>query len=185
MILETLSHRMDKEFDIRLVKLYKQSYDWLFRVAINMTKNVPDAQDLVQSLFLYLLEKRNEKLFYKDTMNLLYCHRFLRSRFINSKNRGKKSVATEWFDDEIGDEEYDTEIDNQIMESYESVQTELDRLKNTALWADAQIFSYYFNSDDSLSQLAKKLKVSKSTVFLSVKRIKLYLKEVINNPFDV
>ena len=52
----------NNEFDARLIKLHKQSYDWLFRVAINMTKNVADAQDLVQSLFLYLLEKRNEKL---------------------------------------------------------------------------------------------------------------------------
>jgi DNA-directed RNA polymerase specialized sigma24 family protein len=176
---------MDNEFDKRLIKLHKQSYDWLFRVSINMTKNVADAEDLVQSLFLYLLEKRNEKLFYKDTMNLLYCHRFLRSRFLNSKNRGKKSVATENFDDNIEEEEYDLDIDNQIMESYESVQIELDRLKNTTLWADAQIFSYYFNSDDSLSMLATKLKVSKSTVFLSVKRIKLYLKEVIENPFTI
>ena len=175
---------MDRnEFDIRLEKLYNQSYDWLFRVSINMTKNVEDAEDLVHSLFLYLLEKRNEKLFYKDTMNLLYCHRFLRSRFINAKNRNKKSVATESFDDEIEDDEYDFETDNIIMERYDDIQKELDRLKNTQLWADAQIFTYYFNSDDSLSQLAKKLKVSKSTVFLSVRRIKVYLKEVIENPF--
>jgi RNA polymerase sigma factor (sigma-70 family) len=185
MKLETLSHRMDNEFDKRLIKLHKESYDWLFRVAINMTKNVPDAEDLVQSLFVYLLEKRNEKLFYKDTMNLLYCHRFLRSRFLNSINRAKKSVATESFDDNIEEDEYDMDIDNDIMERYNDVQNELDRLKNTALWADAQIFIYYFNSEDSLSQLAKKLKVSKSTVFLSVKRIKIYLKEVIKNPFDV
>jgi DNA-directed RNA polymerase specialized sigma24 family protein len=175
---------MDNEFDKRLERLYRQSYDWLFRVSINMTKNVADAEDLVQSLFVYLLEKRNEKLFYKDTMNLLYCHRFLRSRFLNSKNRGKKSIATENFDDNIEEEEYDFDIDNEIMEKYNDVQKELDRLKNTALWADAQIFGYYFNSDDSLSQLATKLKVSKSTVFLSVKRIKIYLKEVIDNPFN-
>lgn len=175
---------MESEFDTRLEKLYKESYDWLFRVSINMTKNVEDAEDLVQSLMLYLLEKRNPNLFYKDTMNLLYCHRFLRSRFLNAKNRSKKMVATESFDDDIEDNEYDTEIDNLIMDRYNDIQIELDRLKNTALWADAQIFSYYFNSADSLSQLAKKLHVSKSTVFLSVKRIKLYLKQVIKNPFE-
>lgn len=175
---------MDNEFDKRLEKLFIESYDWLFRVSINMTKNVPDAEDLVQSLMLYLLEKRNEKIFYKDGMNLLYCHRFLRSRFINSKNRNKKMVATESFDDDIEDNEYDTETDNLIMERYNDVQTELDKLKNTALFADAQIFSLYFNSADSLSQLAKKLHVSKSTVFLSCKRIKIYLKEVIENPFE-
>jgi DNA-directed RNA polymerase specialized sigma24 family protein len=173
---------MDSEFDKRLNRLYTESYDWLFRVSINMTKNKADAEDLVQSLFVYLLEKRNEKLFYKDTMNLLYCHRFLKSRFINSKNRNKKMVATEWFDDNVGEDEYDDTIDIEIMEAYDNVKKEVNKLKDTPLWADAMIFTYYFESNESLNDLAKRLKVSKSTVFLSVKRIKTHLKEIINNP---
>jgi DNA-directed RNA polymerase specialized sigma24 family protein len=54
---------MDNEFDKRLNILFNQSYDWLFRVAINMTKNKADAEDLVQSLFVYLLEKRMRNYF--------------------------------------------------------------------------------------------------------------------------
>jgi RNA polymerase sigma factor (sigma-70 family) len=173
---------MDNEFDKRLNILFNQSYDWLFRVAINMTKNKADAEDLVQSLFVYLLEKRNEKLFYSNSFNLLYCHRFIKSRFINSKNRSKKVVATEFFDDNVSDEEYDDTVDIEIMIAYENIKLEVNKLKDTALWADAMIFTYYFESDDSLNDLAKRLKVSKSTVFLSVKRIKNYLKEIIDNP---
>ena len=173
---------MDNEFDKRLNILFNQSYDWLFRVAINMTKNKADAEDLVQSLFVYLLEKRNEKLFYSNSFNLLYCHRFIKSRFINSKNRSKKVVATEFFDDNVSDEEYDDTVDIEIMIAYENIKLEVNKLKDTSLWADAMIFTYYFESDDSLNDLAKRLKVSKSTVFLSVKRIKNYLKEIIDNP---
>jgi DNA-directed RNA polymerase specialized sigma24 family protein len=173
----------NNEFEKRIERLFNQSYDWLFRVSVNLTKNSADAEDLVQSLFVYLLEKKNEKLFYKDTMNLLYCHRFLKSRFINSKNRAKKSISTDWFDEDMMDEEYDSEFDNEIMQGYQHIQRELDKLKNTQLWADAMIFKYYFDSEDSLNDLAKKMHVSKSTVFLSVKRIKTHLKSVVNNPF--
>jgi predicted DNA-binding protein YlxM (UPF0122 family) len=68
------------------------------------------------------------------------------------------------------------------MIAYENIKLEVNKLKDTALWADAMIFTYYFESDESLNDLAKRLKVSKSTVFLSVKRIKNYLKEIIDNP---
>lgn len=91
-------------------------------------------------------------------------------------------VATEWFDDNVGEDEYDDTIDIEIMEAYDNVKKEVNKLKDTPLWADAMIFTYYFESNESLNDLAKRLKVSKSTVFLSVKRIKTHLKEIINNP---
>ena len=47
------------------------------------------------------------KLFYNNSFNLLYCHRFIKSRFINSKNRSKKVVATEFFDDNVSDDSSD------------------------------------------------------------------------------
>ena len=39
-------------------------------------------------------------------------------------------------------------------------------------------------SDDTLDEVANKIKISKSTTFLAVKKIRKILKEVINNPFD-
>jgi hypothetical protein len=170
------------DFEQRIEKLYIKHYDWLFRAAINLTKDVEDSEDLVQSLFVYLLEKRNVKIFYKDTFNLLYCHRFIKSRFLNKKKRDSKMYNTDWFSEGIEDEEYDTEMDNDIMLQYSLVQLELDKLKNTKLWSDALIFKEYVESDSSLNDLANKYKISKSTVFLSCKKIKSYLKTIIHNP---
>jgi hypothetical protein len=36
-----------------------------------------------------------------------------------------------------------------------------------------------------LDEVAKDIGISKSTTFLAVRKVKTYLKEVINNPFDV
>jgi hypothetical protein len=89
---------------------------------------------------------------------------------------------TDWFSEGIEDEEYDTEMDNDIMLQYSLVQLELDKLKNTKLWSDALIFKEYVESDSSLNDLANKYKISKSTVFLSCKKIKSHLKTIIHNP---
>jgi hypothetical protein len=39
-------------------------------------------------------------------------------------------------------------------------------------------------SDRTLDSVAKDIKISKSTTFLAVKKIRQHLKEVINNPYD-
>ena len=41
----------------------------------------------------------------------------------------------------------------------------------------------YINSDYTLDSLAKELNLSKSTIFLAVKKIKTHLKQKIDNPF--
>ena len=81
-------------------------------------------------------------------------------------------------------EEYDTDKDLQIQRAHEEVINELKRLATTRMWPSAKIFELYWMSDDTLDEVAKKIKISKSTTFLAVKKIRNYLKEVINNPFD-
>jgi len=39
-------------------------------------------------------------------------------------------------------------------------------------------------SDRTLDAVANDIKISKSTTFLAVKKIRQHLKEVINNPYD-
>jgi hypothetical protein len=38
-------------------------------------------------------------------------------------------------------------------------------------------------SDDTLDEVSHKIKISKSTTFLAVKKIRKYLQEVIKNPY--
>ena len=56
-------------------------------------------------------------------------------------------------------------------------------MKTTRLWPSAKIYELYAFSDLTMEQLSDNIDVSKSTVFLNIKKIKLHLKELIDNPF--
>ncbi len=57
-------------------------------------------------------------------------------------------------------------------------------LEKTRMWASSKIFQLYWMSDKTLDEVANDIGISKSTTFLAVKRIRKYLKEVINNPYN-
>ena len=169
---------------IRLENLYINSHTWLLKASHNLTGNADDAQDLVQDLYQYLLEKCNSKLFYKDSYNLLYLHKFLTHRWINRRKKNKKIsyVADIYCDDTA--EEYNMEYDEGIERAYGEVMQELERLKKSKGWASARLYELYWGSDDTLQEVADKIGISKSTVFLSVKKIRAHMKKVIDNPYE-
>ncbi len=173
------------ECERRLTNLYNESHNWLLQSAKKITKNVEEAEDLVMELYEYLHLKCNPKLFWgKDSYNLFYCNKFLHSRFINkTKKLNRISYVEEVWDFEI-DVPYDTEKDLEIQRAYDEVMAELKQLEKTKMWAPARLFSIYWMSDKTLDDVAKDIKISKSTVFLSVKKIRNYLKEVIENPYE-
>jgi hypothetical protein len=79
---------------------------------------------------------------------------------------------------------YETQLNNSIDESYDKIIEEINKLKQIKkMWSSAQIYEYYAFGDYTLDQLATQLKLSKSTVFLAVRKIKSHLKENVKNPF--
>ena len=80
-----------EEVNKRLTVLYTKHNKWLYACAYNQSKDKRVSEDLVQELYLYLGTKRNPKLFFNDSFNLLYCHNFIRSRYINYIKRENKS----------------------------------------------------------------------------------------------
>jgi len=171
----------------RLQTLYTNHHQWLGSVAFNISKDKIHTEDLVSELYLYLSEKCNPKIWYKDSFNLQYCRQFLLSRFLNQKKRGNKTINTENF---VGsswegqDTEYDYERDEKIDEAYDEVKNELDSLKRKKGFASAMIYEHYWMSDKTLDEVSKDIGISKSTVFLAVKKTKTHLKNNIQNPFD-
>jgi RNA polymerase sigma factor (sigma-70 family) len=174
-----------KECEKRLVGLYNESHQWLMGTAKKLTKNVEEAEDLVQELYEYLHIKCNSKLFYgESTYNLFYCSKFIHSRFINkTKKLNRVTLVEEVWDTEL-DIPYDTEKDLAIQKAHDDVIGELKHLEKTRMWASSKIFQLYWMSDKTLDEVAADIGISKSTTFLAVKRIRKYLKEVINNPYD-
>lgn len=182
-----LTQSMQIECNQRLDTLYRKHHQWLGAVAYNISKDKEVTEDLVGELYLYLSEKCNEKIWYLDSFNLQYCRQFMLSRFINKVKRDKKMILRENF---IGnswegqDVEYDWEKDEKIDRAYDEVKEELNDMKRKKGWSSAMIYEHYWMSDKTLDEVSKDIRISKSTVFLAVKKIKGILKNNIQNPFQ-
>tara|TARA_R110000772_G_scaffold2435_5_gene8687 strand:+ start:354 stop:908 length:555 start_codon:yes stop_codon:yes gene_type:complete len=165
----------------RLEVLYRKHHDWLRSVSYNLCKDSDISDDLIQELYLYLGEKQNPKLFFLDSFNLKYCHMFLSSRWTNLIKRESKNSYPDKFKDSE-DTPYDEEWDNELQRFEEDVKQEINRLKTTSMWSSAQLYEMYQFSDKTMEELSNDIKISKSTTFLNVKKIKQHLQEVITKP---
>ena len=172
------------ECNSRLDTLYRKSHVWLLQVSYNICKSRLESQELVQDLYLYLAEKCNPKLYYADSYNLMYCMRFLQSRWINRNKRNKRMQYTPTIYTEASDIPYDIDGDVALMDAYDQVMNEIQRLKQTKGFSSAMIYEIYWGSDDTLQEVADKIGISKSTVFTHLKKVRAHLKEVIKNPFN-
>lgn len=171
------------ECDKRLQTLYTDSHQWLYNMAYNVTKNRDSAEDLVQDLYLYLAEKCNPSIFWGNSYNIMYCQTYLKCRWINKQKRGNKIVIKEEVHSDEIDIPYDIDRDRAIQQAFDDVMHQLKHLETTKMWPSSRIFQLYWMSDKTLDTVAKDIKISKSTTFLAVKKIRKHLKEVINNPF--
>jgi RNA polymerase sigma factor (sigma-70 family) len=173
------------ELTQRLDTLHRKHYIWLLQSATNITKNREDSEDLIGDLYIYLTEKGNPKIYYKDSFNLMYCYRYLQTRWINKIHQSKKLNLQYNVDSvEVEDEIYPMEEDIRMMKAYDEIQEELEKLSTTRMWPKAKLFSLYYGSDDYMIEIANKIGISKSTTFIAIKRIREHLKEIINNPFQ-
>lgn len=174
-----------EENNRRIEHLYKNDHHILFGTAFNLTKDKEKAEDLVQDLYTYLAEEVRMKIWYGEGFNRMYCVNFLQSRWINKTKRDKKiGYKSEILDDSI-DEIYNEEEDMKIETAYEGVLSQLDQLRASKMWASAGIFKMYWidEPEETLAGISNKLKLSNSTVFLHIKKIKSHLKDNLDNPF--
>lgn len=173
-----------KELRKRMEILHKKHYIWLIQSATNITRSREEAEDLVGDLMVYLIEKGNRTIYYKDSFNLMYCYRFLQTRWVNKINKKNKLKVDELtYRMDIEDEVYPIEQDQKIMETFDSVQKELERLTKTRMWPKAKLFQLYYENEDTMIEIAEKIGISKSTTFISIKKIREHLKQQIQNPF--
>ena len=166
----------------RLDILYRKHNKWLMACAYNQSNDKQVSEDLVQDLYLYLHQKNNPKLYYRDSFNLLYCHNFIKSRYINLIKRENKSV---YLDDvtDVEDTPYDVDYDLALQSSYDLIKEELNSLSKTKLWPSAKIYEMYAFCNVTMDELSNNIGISKSTTFLNIKKIKQHLKSKIDNPF--
>jgi DNA-directed RNA polymerase specialized sigma24 family protein len=176
-------NKIQSENNKRLDVLFRNSHGWLSAVAFNLSKDKEVADELVGELYLYLAEKCNPALWYLNSFNLMYCHAFLNSRFLNRIKAAKRNVQLSDSYDEV-EAEYDVDADAKVEDVYNKMVDELKRLERTRLWAPSKIYQMYaFDKEMTFEKLASELKLSKSTVYLNCKKIKKHLKDNLDNPF--
>lgn len=174
----------EEECDWRLENLYKESHIWLIQVATNTTRNTEHAQDMVSDLYLYLHKHRKKEIFWGKSYNLMYCMRYIQSRWISKREKlNRYKLASSMMDYDEPMEEYDIDRDIAIMREYDKVKVELKRLEQTKLFPQAKLYELYWMSDDKIMDVAAKIHLSKSTVFTSIKKIRNHLKTILDNPF--
>lgn len=178
-------HTSKLDLQKRIDVLHRKHYIWLLQSSKNITKNTQDAEDLIGDLYVYLLERGNSKIYYKDSFNLMYLYRFLQTRWINKINNSKKLKLEYNLDSlDFEDDPYPLEEDLVMMKAYDDIQQELERLSTTRMWPKAKLFQMYYDSDDYMIEIANKIGISKSTTFISIKKVREHLKSIIKNPFN-
>ena len=167
----------------RLEVLYKKHDKWLRQVSWNICKDKNMVDDLVAELYLYLAEKKNEKIYYLDSFNLQYCRSFISSRFINRIKIENK--FTNEVDDNRLEDDYDTQFDKGIDNTLQQIKTFLKQKQKGPKWVSAKIAElYYFGDKKTIEGLASEIGVSKSTIFLHIKSVRNEIKENFDNPFE-
>lgn len=155
---------------------YRKHNTWLLQVAYNFTSDKDKAEELVQNLYLKMLEMDDiTKIMFKDDINLFYLYKILRSIHLNGLKRIKPSLPLD--DDllEIPADSYSYEADNAFEQTL--------ALTNEALeghyWFDRELFKTYINEEHSIQSLHNVTGISNSTIWTSMNKTKKYIKEYV------
>jgi DNA-directed RNA polymerase specialized sigma24 family protein len=162
----------------RVELVYKKHHKWLLAVAYNLTQNQEEAENLIQDVYLQLLEMQNlEKIVYNEIdLNLFYLYKIIKSKFLNNVKAEQKLNKTALKEDLIestADEEYDVQRD----ENTERLLQLVDEALNDELhWFDSKLFVTYIEEDHSIQSLHNATKISKNAIFTSLRKTKTLIK---------
>ena len=161
----------------QLVELtYNKHHIWLSQCAYNFTGDKLDAENLVQDLYLKLLELKDiKKIMFGNDINLYYCWRMMRSIYLNSLKKTTPTLAIN--DDmlEIHQEEYSYEADSEFEEMVKLTNEALDKIH----WFDSRLLKVYLDEEHSIQSLHDATGISNSTIWTSMKKTKQYVKEYV------
>lgn len=157
---------------------YKKHNTWLLQCAYNFTNSKDKASELVQDLYLKLLELKDvNKILYKQDVNLFYLYKMLRSIFLNGQ---KKSITMLPIDEELynlSSSEYDEANDDR----FEQMLTLTNEALEELYWFDSKLFKVYIEENHSIQSLHNVTGISNSTIWTSIKKTKQYIRDHVNN----
>jgi DNA-directed RNA polymerase specialized sigma24 family protein len=149
----------------------------LIQCAYNLTKSKDNAQELVQDLYLKMMEIKDiEKIMYNNDVNLFYLYKMLRSIHLNGI---KKQTNYLPIDDDLLNkpaDSYDYVADNDFERALKLTNEALDGM----YWFDSKLLRVYLEESHSIQSLHDATGISNSTIWTSMKKTKQYVREYIS-----
>jgi DNA-directed RNA polymerase specialized sigma24 family protein len=157
--------------------VYRNHSKWLLQVAYNFAQDKEASEDLVQELYVYLLEMKDiGKIRYNGTVNLFYLYKILKSKFLNNIKQNNKLNLLPVEEDylEIKTEEYSLDKDEEFEKMLEHTK---HLLESEVFWFDAKLLQVYINEKHSIASLHKATGISKSSIWTSLSKTRTFIKE--------
>jgi hypothetical protein len=158
-------------------EIYRSHNTWMYKVSYNFTRNTDKSEDIIQSVYLYLLEMENiEKIRFGKGWNMMYLYNMIKTRYLSSLKHGSHETPhdpqTDWDIDTI---EYNYEDDQEFERRLGIIERELGD-EGELGWFDKKLFRVYFEEDHSLTSLSEATKISRSSCWNSISKTKKYIK---------
>lgn len=150
--------------------------EWLRKVCINLTGDINSADDLMQEVYIKLLqiEDIDRIRFGNNDLNTYFVYRIAKNHHINACKAKKETYKEEITETSYDDVDSDFEFANDDLVS--KINNELSEMeKDNVLWFDSILLKTYINEDHSMKSLSDHTGISVSTIFTSLKRIKNHL----------
>lgn len=159
------------------------SIERLKEVAHNIAGNSRDGDDALQELMVWLFEMDRQKLdkIYDGGGLLWYCIRTL-SLMLNSKNSRYYYKYKKFYELVDGNISVGNMTDlsyNTPTATYKLLQ-EIDDIVDELYWYDKELFKLYYYNGNTLHGLAEQTGISRTSIFNTIKRVKIYIKERIH-----
>lgn len=171
----------DKETDVQDAIL--SSIERLRDVAHNIAGNSRDGDDALQELYVWLFEMDKEKLdkIYEGGGLLWYCIRTL-SLMLNSKNSRYYYKYNKYYEFIDGNLSVNNITDMSYMTSTSTYKLleEIDNIVDELYWYDKELFKLYYYQGNTLHGLAEQTGISRTSIFNTIKRVKNYIKQRID-----
>ncbi len=157
-----------------ITQLYNTQHKWLLAVSFNFTKNQEKAEELVQNLYVQLLEMDDlSKIIYQgDSLNQHYLYKILKSLFVKSIKHPNHPTIT------LAIEE--TYEGDSFMDDDGGIEHRIQGYINEALeqlpWFDRELWKTYCRENHSIMSLHKATKISTSTIWSSQQKLKKFVK---------
>ena len=156
---------------------YHKHNTWLYQVSYNFTSDKDSAEELVQELYLKMMEIKDiNKIMFKEDVNLFYLYKMLRSIYLNGLKRSKPSLP---LDDELYElpaDSYDYGADNAFEQMVQLTNEALD----TEYWFGKELLRVYIEENHSIQSLHNATGISNSTIWTQLQKTKKYVREYVN-----